>query len=158
MKYSPSVSPILLRIYLVFPILLFSSISLHCSCCFLISPGYSLELWIQLGISFLFSFAFASLLFYAIYTASSDNHFAFLHFFFLAGIDWGQEEKRAIDDKWTWVWANSGRYRRTGKTGNAATHGGAKGQTRLSSWTNFFNFCNVVVTKKRLREISFFFH
>ena len=78
--------------------------------------------------------------------------------FFLAGIDWGQEERRAIDDKWTWVWANSGRYRRTGKTGNAATHGVAKGQTRLSGWTNFVNFCNFVVTKKRLREISFFLH
>ena len=38
---------------------------------FLISPCYSLELCIQIGISFLFSFA------------SSDNHFAFLRIFFL---------------------------------------------------------------------------
>ena len=50
---------------------------------FLISPGYSLELCIQMGISLLFSFAFRFLLFTAICKASSDNHFAFLHFFFL---------------------------------------------------------------------------
>ena len=52
---------------------------------FLISPCYSSELGIQMGISFLFSFgiAKASLLFSAICKASSDNHFAFLHFFFL---------------------------------------------------------------------------
>ena len=36
-----------------------------------------------MGISFLFSFAFACLLFMAICKASSDSHFAFLHFFFL---------------------------------------------------------------------------
>ena len=52
---------------------------------FLISPCYSSELCIQVGISFLFSIgiAKASLLFSAICKASSDNHFAFLHFFFL---------------------------------------------------------------------------
>ena len=50
---------------------------------FLISPCYSLELCIQVGISFLFFFAFASLLFTTIHKASSDNHFIFLHFFFL---------------------------------------------------------------------------
>ena len=48
-----------------------------------ISLGYSLELCIQMGISVLFSFAFASLLFSPICKASSDNHFALLHFFFL---------------------------------------------------------------------------
>ena len=46
---------------------------------FLISPCYSLELCIQMGKTF-FSF---SLLFTAISKTSSDNHFAFLHFFFL---------------------------------------------------------------------------
>ena len=51
---------------------------------FLISPCYSLELCILIGICFLFSFAFASLLFSTICKASSDNHFAFLHFFFFA--------------------------------------------------------------------------
>ena len=49
---------------------------------FLISPCYSLELCIQMDIAFLFSFAFHCLLFVAICKASSDNHFAFLHFFY----------------------------------------------------------------------------
>ena len=49
---------------------------------FLISPCYSLELCIQMGISFLF-LLFASLLFTAICNASSNSHFAFLHFYFL---------------------------------------------------------------------------
>src|SRR5574337_614017 len=40
---------------------------------FLISPCYSLELCIQRGISFLFSFALCSLLFTAIHKASSDR-------------------------------------------------------------------------------------
>ena len=39
-----------------------------------------LELFIQMGMSFLFSFPFTSVLFSAICKASSDNHFAFLHF------------------------------------------------------------------------------
>ena len=46
---------------------------------FLIFPCYSLELCIQLLISFLFT----SLPFTAICKASSDNHLAFLHFLFL---------------------------------------------------------------------------
>ena len=50
---------------------------------FLTSPCFSLELCIQMGVSFLFSIAFASLLFSAICKASSKNHFTFLHFFFL---------------------------------------------------------------------------
>ena len=50
---------------------------------FLISSCYSLELCIQMGISFLFSLAFAFLLFPAICKVSSDNRFAFLHFFSL---------------------------------------------------------------------------
>ena len=49
---------------------------------FLISPCYSLELCIQMGISFLFSFAFSFSLFSTTCKASSDNHFAFLYFFF----------------------------------------------------------------------------
>ena len=50
---------------------------------FLISPCYSLELCIRMGIYFPFFFALASLLFTAICKVSSDNHFVFLHFFFL---------------------------------------------------------------------------
>ena len=52
---------------------------------FLLSPYYPLELCTQMGISFLFSFAF-HFSFSAICKASSDNHFAFLHFFFLGMI------------------------------------------------------------------------
>ena len=50
---------------------------------FLISSFYSLELCIQIGMSFLSPLPLAALLFSAICKASSDNHFAFLHFFFL---------------------------------------------------------------------------
>ena len=49
---------------------------------FLISPSFSLELCIQMGISFPSPLSFTSFLFSAICKASSDNHFAFLHFFF----------------------------------------------------------------------------
>ena len=52
----------------------------------LISLFYSLGLFefgIQMGISFLSPLLFTSLLFTAIGKASSDTHFAFLHFFFL---------------------------------------------------------------------------
>ena len=44
---------------------------------FLISPCYSLELCIQMGISFISPLSFASLLFLAICKASLNNHFAF---------------------------------------------------------------------------------
>ena len=79
----PYVSLVYLKRSLVFPILLFSSISFHWSHGegFLISPCYSLELCIQMGIFFLFSFAFGVSLFTAIGKASSDSHFAFLHSF-----------------------------------------------------------------------------
>ena len=50
---------------------------------FLISLCYSLELCIQMVISFLFSFAFSFSPFSAICKVYSDNHLAFLHFFFL---------------------------------------------------------------------------
>ena len=55
---------------------------------FLISPYYSLELCIQMGIFFLFSFPFTSLLFSAIYKTFSDNHFAF-----------------CIPFSWRWSWS-----------------------------------------------------
>ena len=50
---------------------------------FLISPCYSLKVFIQMLMSFLFPFVFTSLLFTAICKASSDSHFDFCHFFFL---------------------------------------------------------------------------
>ena len=70
---------------LVFPILLFSSyfFALITEEGFLFSPCYSLELciqWIYLPFSPLL---YTSLLFTAIYKASSDNHFASLHFFLM---------------------------------------------------------------------------
>ena len=49
----------------------------------LISPCYSLKLCIQMGVSFLFPLPLASLLFSAICKDLLDNHFAFLHYFFL---------------------------------------------------------------------------
>ena len=79
---------------LVFPILLFSSVSWHCSLkkAFLKKKKKKKEAflsllsilwnsafsWICLSLS---SLPFASLPFSAIFKASSDNHFAFLHFF-----------------------------------------------------------------------------
>ena len=76
---------IFLKRSLVFPILLFSSISLHWSLRkdFLPLPAIawnSAFKWVYLFFSPLL---FTSLLFIAICKASSDSHFAFLHFFFL---------------------------------------------------------------------------
>ena len=70
---------------LVFAILLFSSISLHCSrkkafLSLLAVLWNTAFRWLCLSFPPL---PFVSLLFSAIYHASSDNHFAFLHFFFL---------------------------------------------------------------------------
>ena len=81
----PLLSLIFLKRSLVFSILLFSSISLHWSPrkTFLSFPAilWNSEFkWVYLSFSPL---PFTSLLFSAIYKASSDNHFAFLHFFFL---------------------------------------------------------------------------
>ena len=79
----PLVSLIFLKRSLVFPILLFSSISLHQS---LRKAFFSLLaiLWNSafrcLYLSF-FPLLFTSLLFTAICKASPDSHFAFLHFF-----------------------------------------------------------------------------
>ena len=53
---------------------------------FLIFLCYSLELCIQMSISFLSSLPLASLLFSAICKASSDSHFPFFHFVFLGMI------------------------------------------------------------------------
>ena len=82
---SPLVSLIFLKRSLVFPILLFSSISLHWSLrkaflSLLAIVWNSAFKWVYLSFSPL---PFTSLLFTAICTASSDNHFAFFHFFFL---------------------------------------------------------------------------
>ena len=81
----PLVSLIFLKRSLVFPILLFSSITLHWSLrktflSHLAILWNSAFKWVYLSFSPLF---FTSLIFTGICKASSDNHFAFLHFFFL---------------------------------------------------------------------------
>ena len=80
----PLISPVFLKRFLVFPILLFSSV-----------PHGSLKKVFLYRLAILWNFAFtwvyvsllllpfASLLSSAISNASSDNHFTFLHFFFL---------------------------------------------------------------------------
>ena len=81
----PLVSLIFLKRFLVFPILLFSSMSLHWSLrkaflsVLVIFQNFAFR-WVYLSFSPL---SFNSLLFSAICMATSDNHFAFLHFFFL---------------------------------------------------------------------------
>ena len=81
----PLVSLIFLKRSLIFPILLFSSVSLHWSLrkvflSILAILWNSSPKWEYLFFSPL---PFTSLLFSAIFKTSSDNHFAFLHFFFL---------------------------------------------------------------------------
>ena len=81
----PLVSLIFLKRSLVFPILLFSSISLHWSLktaflSLLAILWNSACKWVYLSFSPL---PFTSLFFSPIYKASSDKHFAFLHLFFL---------------------------------------------------------------------------
>ena len=81
----PLVSQIFLERSLVFPILLFSFISLRWSLrkaflSLLAILWKSAFRWVYLSFSPL---PLASLLFWAICKASSDNHFAFLHSFFL---------------------------------------------------------------------------
>ena len=80
----PLISPIFLKRSLVFPILLFSSMFLCIVNLRRLSDSscYSLELCIQLGVSFPFSLAFHFFLFSAICKASSDKQSAFFHFFF----------------------------------------------------------------------------
>ena len=79
------VSPIILKRSLVFPILLCPSISLHCSlektCLSLLAILWNSAFsWVYLSFSPL---PFTSLLFSAIFKASSDNHFDFLHLMLL---------------------------------------------------------------------------
>ena len=81
----PLVSLIFLKRSLVFPILLFASISLHWSLrkaflSLLAILWKSALKWVYLSFSPLL---FASLVFTAICKASSDSHFVFSHFFFL---------------------------------------------------------------------------
>ena len=69
-----SLSILFLSVFLYFFILITEE-------CFITSLCYSVELYIQMDITFLFSFAFC--FFSLLNKAPSDNHFAFLHTFFL---------------------------------------------------------------------------
>ena len=80
----PLVSPITFNRSLIFPIQLFSFISLHCSLkkaflCLLANLWNSAFSWVYPSFSLLSSI---SLLFSAICKVFLDNHFIFLHFFF----------------------------------------------------------------------------
>ena len=81
----PLPSPVFLKRSLVIPILLFSSISLHCSLkkaflSLLTIFWNSVFSWLYLS---LYLLPYASVFFSAICRACWDNHFAFLHFFSL---------------------------------------------------------------------------
>ena len=82
------VSPIFLKRSVVFPIpiVVLYFFALITEEGFLISPCSSLELYIQMGISFLFSLRLASLLFSAIWKASSDNILPFAFHFLRDGL------------------------------------------------------------------------
>ena len=87
--YVSLLSLIFLKRCLGFPILLFSSISSHWSLRKAFLPllailWNSAFKWVYLSFSPL---PFTSLLFSAIYKASSNSHFAFLHFFLRDGFD-----------------------------------------------------------------------
>ena len=62
----------------------------------------------------------------------------------------------ASPTQWTWVWANSGKWWRTGEAWCAAVHGVAKSWTQLSDWTtttevyDSLSKCNWVTVKQRL--------
>ena len=81
----PFVSLIFLKRSLVFPILLFPSVSLHWSLrktfLSLLAILWKSDFrWVYLSF---YPLPLASLIFMAICKASSDNHFTFLHFFFV---------------------------------------------------------------------------
>ena len=83
MKYSLGISNFLEEISsLSYSIVFLYFLALITEEGFLISPCYSLELCIQMFISFFSPLLFASLLFTAIFKDPLGSHFAFLHFFF----------------------------------------------------------------------------
>ena len=102
----PLVSLIFWKRSLVYPILLFSSVSLHCSLkkaffSILAILWNSAFRWVYLSFSPLL---FTSLVFSAICKVSLDNHFAFLSFFF-----WGMVLMTAsCTMSWTSVYSSSG--------------------------------------------------
>ena len=110
----PLISLIFLKKSLVFLILFFFSISLHYSLkktflSFLSILWNSAFRWVYLSFSPLL---WTSLLFSAIYKASSDNHFAFLNFFFLGII----LITASCTMSWTFVHSSSGTLSDLGHT------------------------------------------
>ena len=79
------VSPIFLERFLVFPVLLFSSISLHWSLRKVFLSLYSLEICIQMGISFLFLLCLLSLFFSQLFVRPPQTT---ILPFFLGGWSW----------------------------------------------------------------------
>ena len=53
-----------------------------------------------------------------------------------AGDDRGWDGYMASPTRWTWVWASSGRWWRTGRPGHGAVHGVTNSWTQLSDWTS----------------------
>ena len=101
----PFVAPIFLKRSLAFPILLLSFTSLHCflkkaSSPLLASLWNSAFSWLYLFLSPLLFPSLSS----AVCKASSDNHFAFLHFFFL----WDGFGHCLLYISWTSVHSSSG--------------------------------------------------
>ena len=52
----------------------------------------------------------------------------------------GWDGYMASQTQWTWIWASSGRWWRTGRPRYAAVHGVTKSWTRLSDWTSHSMF------------------
>ena len=104
----PVVFLIFLKRSLVFPILLFSSISLHWSLrkvffSLLAILWNSAFKWVYLSFSPLL---FTSLLFTAICKTSSDSHFSFLHLFFWMLGPWIKANWKWSNRRWQeWTWA-----------------------------------------------------
>ena len=142
---------IFLKRFLVFPILLFSFISLH----YLLKAFLSLLAvlwnsefsWVYPSLSSLPS---TSLLFSAICKASSDNYLAFLHFFFLgSGLDHRLLlqclepqsivlQALCLPDIIPWIYILVTWLRElviVREAWDAAVHGVKKSRTRLSDWT-----------------------
>ena len=122
----PLVHLIFLKRSLVFSILLFSSISLH----WLVVKAFlsllailwnSAFKWVYLSFSPL---PFASLLFIGVFKASSDRHFAFLHFFFLGmvlipvscAVSWTSVHRSSstLSDLTSWIYLSLPLYNHKG--------------------------------------------
>ena len=103
MKCSPGISNFLEEISSLSPSVVFLYLfALIAEEGFFLSSCYSLELCIQILMSFIFSFAFHFSSFTAIFKASSDSYFAFLHFFSMTSLV--AQTAKCLSTMWeTWV-------------------------------------------------------